>query len=115
MNAGGVREALEAYKTATDRGEIIGYAAMARLASRTSEDEKAEILWTRFFEELASTSADTHDLGLDEPAMSIESTHQRVRFLQLRIERLWPFAVILLCGPAVGYVVAHALLSLRRL
>jgi hypothetical protein len=46
-------EALEAYKTATDRGEIIGYAAMARLASRTSEDEKAEVLWTRFFEELA--------------------------------------------------------------
>ena len=68
-----VREALEAYKMATDRGQIIGYAAMARLASRTSEDEKAEILWTRFFEELASASADTHDLGPDEPATSIHA------------------------------------------
>ena len=38
-----------------------------------AKDEKAEILWTRFFEELASASADTQDLGLDEPAMSIHA------------------------------------------
>ena len=44
---------------------------MARLASRTTEDEKADVLWDRFFEELAS--ADTHDLGPDEPATSIHA------------------------------------------
>jgi hypothetical protein len=66
-----IREALEAYKAATEKGEFIGYAAMARLASRTTEDEKADVLWDRFFEELAS--ADTHDLGPDEPATSIHA------------------------------------------
>jgi hypothetical protein len=54
------REALEAYQTATAKGEIVGYAAMARLASRTPQQEEAQLLWHRFFEELAS--ADTHDL-----------------------------------------------------
>jgi hypothetical protein len=30
-------------------------------------------------------------------------------------ERVWTVAVVLLCGPAIGYVVAHALLWLRSL
>ena len=30
-------------------------------------------------------------------------------------ERVWTLAVILLCGPATGYVVPHALLWLRSL
>jgi hypothetical protein len=65
------KEALDAYKTATETGEIIGYAGMARLASRAKEDEKAEVLWRRFFEELAF--AETHDLDFDEPAASIHA------------------------------------------
>jgi len=65
------RQAMEAYKTAKDRGEIIGYAAMARLASRTTEHQKAEFFWAYFFKELAS--ADTHNLGPDEPATSIHA------------------------------------------
>ena len=65
------REAREAYQTPTAKGEIVGYAAMARLASRTPQHEEAELLWRRFFEELAS--ADTHDLGVDEPATSIHA------------------------------------------
>ena len=34
---------------------------------------------------------------------------------KLVAERVWTFAVILLCGPAIGYVVTHALLWLRSL
>jgi TPR repeat protein len=66
-----LNEALDAYKTAAERGEIIGYAAMAGLASRTADHGKADILWTRFFEELAF--AEAHDLGPDEPATSIHA------------------------------------------
>jgi TPR repeat protein len=66
-----VNEALETFKMAAERGEIVGYAARARLASRTKEDEKAEVLWRRFLEELAF--ADTHNLDVDEPATSIHA------------------------------------------
>ena len=34
---------------------------------------------------------------------------------KLLAERVWTFAVILLCGPAIDYVVTHALLWLRSL
>jgi TPR repeat protein len=66
-----VNEAFDAYKTAAERGEIIGYAAMARSASRMNEDEKAEVIWRRFFEELAFS--ETHVLDVDEPATSIHA------------------------------------------
>jgi TPR repeat protein len=59
------------YDKAAAAGEITAFAAMARLVSRTKQAPKAEILWKKYFAELAR--AGDVDLGPDEPASSIHS------------------------------------------
>src|SRR3954451_1402576 len=60
-----------AYRRAAEEGEITPYAAMAQLLGRTTQASKADLLWQKFFTELAA--ADDPDLGVDEPAASIHT------------------------------------------
>jgi hypothetical protein len=50
-----------------------------------------------------------------EASFADSLTTRRPPSRRLLTERVWTFAVILLCGPAIGYVVARALLWLRSL
>jgi TPR repeat protein len=64
-------QALAFYRKAADAGEIVAYAAIARLLSQSTQASKADLVWRKFFSELAK--ADARDLGIDEPAASIHS------------------------------------------
>lgn len=63
--------ALSLYKKAADAGQITGYAAIATMVSATSESDKADLLWRKFFSELAR--GHHGELGFNEPAASIHS------------------------------------------
>src|SRR4051812_28018921 len=64
-------EGFAAYRRAAEEGEITAYAAMARLLGRTTQAPKADLIWQKFFEELAAAS--DSDVGMDEPAASIHT------------------------------------------
>jgi hypothetical protein len=79
--------ALALYRKAAEAGEVTAYAAIARLVSRSTQASKADILWRKFFVELARVG--DRELDIDEPAASIHS-YLFSKLARFEMPRLFP-------------------------